>query len=247
MSSANPLILKWAKYFTPLKTVFLYYNIYVRNAKFFLNHSQWGEDKKIIKLFDKNKKGTYVDIGCFHPVRQNNTYKLHKLGWSGINIDLNPLSIDLFNVARPNDINICAAISNRAGTKNLFFDHKLSSLNTISKNHTLFIKKAFGIKNLKRKKIKTTTLDNLLNKNNIKKVDFMNIDIEGHEFDVLKKINFRNFDIKVICVEIVDYENYSKKIKINKKKNFKLLKKKNYFLKFKTYINYIFVKHGYKI
>ena len=132
---------------------------------------------------------------------------MNKRGWRGINIDLNPLSIDLFNVARPDDINICAAISNRTGTKNLFFDHKLSSLNTISKNHTLFIKKAFGIKNLKKKKIRTTTLDNLLNKNNIKRVDFMNIDIEGHEFNVLKNINFKNFDIKVICVEIGDYEN----------------------------------------
>ena len=245
MSSANPLILKWAEHFTPLKTIFLYYNIYVRNAKFFLKHSQWGEDKKIIKLFDKNKKGTYLDIGCFHPIRQNNTYLLHKLGWRGINIDLNPLSIDLFNIARPDDINICIVVSNSKGIKNLFFDHKLSSLNTISKNHTLFIKKAFGINNLKKKKIKTTTLNDLLNKNNIKKIDFMNIDIEGHEFDVLKNINFKNFDIKVICVEIVDYENYSKKIKINKKKILKLLKKNNYILKFKTYINYIFIKRAH--
>jgi hypothetical protein len=35
--------------------------------------------------------------------------------------------------------------------KDLFFDHQLSSLNTISKNHTLFIKNAFGNKNLKYK------------------------------------------------------------------------------------------------
>ena len=247
MSSANPLMLKWAKYFTPLKTIFLYYNIYIRNAKFFLNHSQWGEDKKIVKLFDKDKKGIYVDIGCFHPIRQNNTYKFYKLGWRGVNVDLNPLSIDLFNVARPKDINICAAISDRKKTKSLFYDHQLSSLNTISKNHTLFIKKAFGIANLKKKKIKTNTLDSLLIKNNMKKIDFMNIDIEGHELEVLNSINFKKFDIRVICDEIVDYENYSKKIRINKKKIFKLLKSNNYYLKFKTYINYVFVKRGYKI
>ena len=168
---------------------------------------------------------------------------MYKYGWRGVNIDLNRLTIDLFNVARPKDINICAAVSNKKGFKNLFFDHQLSSLNTISKNHTIFIKKAFGNKNLIKRKIKTTTITNLLRKANIKKIDFLNIDIEGHELEVLKTLNFNHFDIKVICVEIVNYDIYSKKIKINKNKIFKILKKNNYILKFKTYVNYIFVKN----
>ena len=168
---------------------------------------------------------------------------MYKLGWSGVNIDLNPLTIELFKVARPNDINICAAVSNSSGVRNLFFDHDLSSLNTISKNHTLFIEKAFGTKDLKRKKIKTTTLNNLLMKVKIKKIDFMNIDIEGHELDVLKTFNFKYFDIKVICIEIVNYDYYSKSIKINKNEIFKILKKNNYRLKFNTVVNYIFVKN----
>ena len=243
MSSSKPLILKWSEKYPSFKKLFLYYNIYVRNFKFFFKNSQFGEDKKIIKLFKKNAKGIYVDIGCFHPIRQNNTYLMYKYGWRGVNIDLNRLTIDLFNVARPKDINICAAVSNKKGFKNLFFDHQLSSLNTISKNHTIFIKKAFGNKNLIKRKIKTTTITNLLRKANIKKIDFLNIDIEGHELEVLKTLNFNHFDIKVICVEIVNYDIYSKKIKINKNKIFKILKKNNYILKFKTYVNYIFVKN----
>ena len=243
MSSANPTILKLSKKYPSIKKIYLYYNIYIRNFKFFFRTSQFGEDKKIIKLFDKNKKGTYVDVGCFHPTRQNNTYLMYKLGWSGVNIDLNPLTIELFKVARPNDINICAAVSNSNGVKNLFFDHDLSSLNTISKNHTLYIEKAFGKKDLKKKKIKTTTLDNLLKKEKISKIDFMNIDIEGHELEVLKTFNFKHFDIRVICIEIVNYDYYSKSIKINKNEIFKLLKKNNYTLKFNTVVNYIFIKN----
>ena len=242
MSSENSLFLKWSKSYPIVKNLFLYYNIYIRNLKFFFKNSQFGEDKKIIKLFDKTKKGTYLDLGCFHPIRQNNTYLMYKLGWSGINIDLNPLTIELFNVARPKDINICAAVSNKKGARNLFFDHHLSSLNTISKNHTLFIQKAFGKKDLKKKKIMTSTLNSLLKKNNIRKIDFMNIDIEGHELEVLKTLNFKYFDIKVICIEIVNYDYYSKNIKINKNKILKILKRNNYLLKFKTYVNYIFIK-----
>ena len=236
MSSANSKILKFSIGYPSLKKIFLYYNIYIRNFKFFFKNSQFGEDKRIIKLFDKDKKGIYVDVGCFHPIRQNNTYLMHRLGWSGINIDLNPLSIELFNIARPKDINICAAVSNKRGVRNLFFDHQLSSLNTISKNHTLFIKKIFGTRNLIKKKIKTTTLTNLLKRRKIKRVDFMNIDIEGHELEVLKTLNFNYFHIKVICIEIL----------MNKNKIFKILKKNNYKLNFKSYVNYIFVRNENK-
>jgi len=242
MSSTDSLFFKWSKTYPLVKYIFLYYNIYIRNLKFFFNNSQFGEDKKIIKLFKDQKNGTYLDLGCFHPIRQNNTYLFYKLGWKGINIDLNPLTIELFNIARPNDVNICAAISGNKGLKYLFFDHELSSLNTISKNHTLFLKKAFNKTNLTKRKIKTDTLNNVLKKNGINKIDFMNIDIEGNELEVLKTINFNKFDIRVICIEIVNYDFYSDKIKINKKKIFNILKKNNYRLRFKTFVNYIFVK-----
>ena len=96
---------------------------------------------------------------------------------------------------------------------------------------------------LKKKKIKTTTLSNLLKKEKISKIDFMNIDIEGHELEVLKTFNFKHFDIRVICIEIVNYDYYSKSIKINKNEIFKLLKKNNYTLKFNTVVNYIFIKN----
>jgi len=134
------------------------------------------------------------------------------------------------------------AISDKKGTKDLFFDNELSSLNTINKNHTLFLKKAFNKINFKKKKIKTNTLNNILKKYKINKIDFMNIDIEGNELEVLKKIDFKKIYIKVICIEIVNYEFYSNNIKINKKKIFQILKKNNYNLRFKTFVNYIFVK-----
>ena len=242
MSSANSLFFKFSKAYPIFKNIFLYYNIYIRNFKFFFHSSQFGEDKKIIKLFKEKKNGTYLDLGCFHPIRQNNTYLFHKLGWKGINIDLNPVSIELFNIARPKDINICMAISSKKGSKNLFFDHELSSLNTISKNHTLFLKKAFGKTNLKKRKIKTNTINSILKKHNIKEIDFMNIDIEGNELEVLKALNLKKIAIKVICIEIVNYQIYSNDIKINKKKIINILKKNNYRLKFKTFVNYIFVK-----
>ena len=127
MSSSKSLFLNLSEKFSALRKFYLYYNIYIRNIKFFFNNSQFGEDKKIIKLFKNyNRIGTYLDIGCFHPTKQNNTYLMYKLGWRGINIDLNPLSIELFKIARPKDLNICAAVSDKKKIKNLFYHHALS-------------------------------------------------------------------------------------------------------------------------
>ena len=95
------------------------------------------------------------------------------------------------------------------------------------------------MKNLKKKKIHTQTLDELLRKKNIKKIDFFNIDIEGHELKALKTIDFNYFNIKVICIEIISF---AKNINKREKEIYKFFKKKKYRPKFKIGINHIFIK-----
>ena len=113
MPSSKSRALNIYKKYKFLRPLYVFYNIYIRNFKFLYNGSQFGEEEILKKLFRKNFKGTYLDIGCFHPTKFNNTNKLYKAGWTGINIDLNPFTIDLFKFARPRDINICAALSNK--------------------------------------------------------------------------------------------------------------------------------------
>ena len=81
--------------------IYLYYNLYIRHKGFLSRkrYSQWGEDEFIAEFFKDNQNGIYLDIGCFNPFMYSNTCLLHKKGWSGINIDINPTSIDLFNIA----------------------------------------------------------------------------------------------------------------------------------------------------
>jgi hypothetical protein len=180
---------------------YLYYNLYVRH-KGFLNrksYSQWGEDKEIDSFFKDQEKGKYIDIGCFHPFMYNNTYLLYLKGWSGYNIDMNPTSIDLFNIARPKDINICSAISERNKTVNAFYDDPFSPLNTIDKDfYELSKGKAFA--NSKEKIIKTSNFEYISKKIN-NKIDFINIDVEGLDFEVLKQINLEKFEVNLIAIE----------------------------------------------
>ena len=97
---------------TLLYYIYLYYHLYVRYKLFYKkkNYSQFGEDLFLVDFFKKKPIGKFVDLGAYHPMKFNNTYMLYKKGWSGINIDLNSSTIDMFNIVRKRDKNIFHSI-----------------------------------------------------------------------------------------------------------------------------------------
>ncbi len=242
MKNTKSKFLNFSKKYTYLRKFYLFYNIYIRNYKFLKNGSQFGEDKFILNKFEKNYKGKFLDIGCYHPTKHNNTYLLYKNGWSGINIDLNPLTIELFDFARPNDKNLNIAISNEESVKKLYFIDELNTQNTLDYNHLSFLKDHHNIKNseITEKEINTKKIDQVLKDLNFNSIDFMNIDIEGHEIDVLKEIDFNKFFINLLCVEMINHNDKSKQ---NNKEIDDLLKKNNYKLIEKFDFNYIYEKN----
>ena len=112
--------------------IYLYYNLYIRHKAYLkkTRYSQWGEDQYIVDFFKDKKNGVYFDVGCFHPFMYSNTCLLHNKGWQGINIDINSTSIDLFNIARPKDINLCTTIDENKSEFKYYFDHQFSPVNT---------------------------------------------------------------------------------------------------------------------
>tara|TARA_B100000427_G_scaffold60746_1_gene47813 strand:+ start:554 stop:1285 length:732 start_codon:yes stop_codon:yes gene_type:complete len=242
MGNTKSKFLNISKKYSFLKKFYYFYNIYIRNYKFLNNGSQFGEDRFILNKFKKNYNGKFLDIGCYHPTKHNNTYLLYKNGWSGINIDLNPLTIELFNFARPRDENLNVAISDEESTRKLYFLDELNTQNTLDNNHLSFLKDHHNIQSseITEKEIKTKKIDQILTDYNLYNIDFMNIDIEGHEVNVLKKLNFDKFSIKLLCVEMINHNETSK---INNKEIDDLLKKNNYKLLEKFDFNYIYEKN----
>tara|TARA_B110000967_G_scaffold70344_1_gene72843 strand:+ start:140 stop:838 length:699 start_codon:yes stop_codon:yes gene_type:complete len=161
----------------------------------------FGSVDLLINYYFKNKqKGIYLDVGCQHPISNNNTYLLYKKGWSGINIDLDLKSIQLFNLARSRDININAAVSSGKFTKDLFFYHDKSAINTIEK-------KIAAYQTAKVKEVRTVvtkTLNDILKDYLVNKVDYLNIDVEGHEIDVLNGFDINKFSPEIISIEFLD-------------------------------------------
>ena len=180
-------------------------NIYLKNKYFFKrkSYAMDGEDTAINVFNKKTEKGFYVDIGAHHPIQRNNTHLLFKKGWEGINIDVNKFSIDLFNFLRPRDLNLQIAVSDKEGEISFFYQKKFSQLNTTDKE----IAKENFQGNFQEKIVKCQTIQNILDnsKHKNKKIDFLNIDVEGAEMKVLNTLNFEIYDPSLICVEILGY------------------------------------------
>ena len=164
------------------------------------SYSFGGSDLLIDYIFKSKKSGFYLDIGCQHPVSNNNTYLLYRRGWNGINIDLDSKNIRLFNLERPNDINICKCVSSDNSKKNLFFFHQGSPINSLEKK-TIKDKSNYTLK-----KIDTYTLNSILEDQKIRNIDYFNLDVEGHEIEILKNFDIKLYKPKVISVEFIDYQ-----------------------------------------
>ena len=88
--------------------------------------------KKILK---KIKKGIYLDIGCYHPIKDSNTALLYNNGWKGINIDISKESIEMFKIFRPNDLNLNFGISTKNGYEKAYFEKDISTLSSLDSTY----------------------------------------------------------------------------------------------------------------
>ena len=166
-----------------------------RGIKEKVQYSINGEDLFLNNYFKDVSKGRYIDIGAFHPFRSSNTYKLYKKGWSGLNIDLSKTSIDLFKLARPNDINLNLVISDKKEETVVYQNKDLSKWNTINPTWA-----SMYLKNPYSKEVCSDTLNNVLKKYNSQsnKFELINIDTEGSEYFILKNIDFDKYKFNLI-------------------------------------------------
>ena len=179
------------------KFFYFYYQFLKSKFKPRLAYSHWGVDLIITKLLNSRNKGIYIDVGCHHPFLNNHTYLLYKSGWEGINIDVDYNSIDMFNFFRKSDVNIQTAVTDHKGEVDLFFYHNRAAKNTISKE--------FGSGAKEKKKINSDTLNNIIENSKFKnsKIDFVSIDVEGNEMNVLNGFNLKKYKPKLILLEFI--------------------------------------------
>lgn len=206
----------------------LYYNKYSKKS-----FSISSVDLILERIFSNFKDGIYLDIGCNHPIKYNNTYLLFKKGWKGINVDLDNDSIKQFNLMRKNDHNVNVLITSKDNEeKDLYFYHKRSAINTISKD----LAEKRQTKPINIKKLKGLSINTIIEKSPFqgKKINLLSIDIENYEYEALKEFNFNKYNIDVIVSEVTDLDSSTLELynnsleKITGSKIYDLLTRNNY-------------------
>ena len=167
-----------------------------------LSFSQEGEDLILKRMFERQESGFYVDVGAHHPQRFSNTYYFYLKGWRGINIDAMPDSMKPFREIRPEDINIEAAISDSSELLTFYIFNE-PALNGFSKEISTSRDGLSNYQITDTKDIKTKTLSKILGEHlpQNKSIDFLSIDVEGLDYQVLLSNDWSKYRPKVILVE----------------------------------------------
>ena len=166
--------------------------------------SQAGQDKMIKKnFFDGKKNGFFIEIGAYDGISGSNCYHFERfLNWDGIAIEPSNIQFEklkknrkckVLNNAISDEvkevefIEVTEGLTQMSGINDSSFERnfKIISNNQASKTDSI--------------KLKTITFDEIVPKN--KDIDYLSIDIEGGEMNLLKSIDFKTNSIKVISVE----------------------------------------------
>lgn len=163
--------------------------------------SQEGEDLILARYFNKSN-GVFVDIGAHHPYRYSNTFRFYKRGWRGLNIDPLPGTKGLFDKERPEDITLEIAISNTTGYMD-YYMFELPELNTFSKSQADSYNQKWEMKEIRNVKV-TKLKDVFEDLKFTTEIDFMTVDVEGHEMEVLQSNDWEIFRPEVLLIENLD-------------------------------------------
>ena len=160
-------------------------------------------------IFKGFKNGVFVDVGAHDGVLINNTlYFENTNNWTGINIEPIKKVYDMLVINRPNSINLNCAVCNYDGETdficNAGYTEMLSGIkDNYDQRHFERLKRENDIKGSTTEIIKVNTkkLETIFKENNISHVNYLSIDVEGAEFEVIKSIDFDKVFIDVIGFE----------------------------------------------
>lgn len=202
-----------------------------------ISYAQCGEDLIACWLMGgllKGKQPSYMDIGANDPRMLSNTYLMYRNGGRGILVEPNTRMCKKLKKVRSGDTVVNCGVAEKKGKLTYYFMDK-DVLNTFSKEEAeRYVK--FGRRIIEKKEIQVVTINDIMEKYG--KVDFLSIDVEGKEFDILKALDFTRFAPLAICAETQEFYG-------TKRENFKeineFLEQKGYMIFADTMLNTIYV------
>ena len=174
-------------------------------------HSQYNQDKFLeVSVFKGYKNGVYMDVGAHDGISINNTLYFEEThGWTGINVEPIKSVFDKLVANRPSAINLNCAVCNSDG-ETYFLCNKgetemISGIkDTFDTRHIQRLARENRRFHAKTKTIKVPTkrMETILDDCQVKHINYLSVDVEGAEFEVIRSINFDK-----VFIDVIDFEN----------------------------------------
>lgn len=181
----------------------------------------------LLRYVGEKTEGFFIDIGAHHPLRFSNTAAFYLNGWRGLNIDADQKLIELFAQYRPLDINVTAGVGSneRVETLYIFNEPALNTFDNKLAQERVDVTEEYKI--VEQRRVRIRTLANILNEQLPlgTHIDFMSIDVEGRDYDVLTSNDWNRYRPDYLLVEVSDVHNL---LDVEKCKTTRFLKSNGY-------------------
>lgn len=212
-----------------------------RKKRYNKSYSQSGEDLIVRRALSRMhiKKPVYIDIGAHHPVKLNNTYLLYKEHGNGLLIEPNPAFIKHLKAKRKRDIILPYGLGATSQDTMDFFIMSNDYLSTFSKEEAENIENEGKNSIVEIIKVPIITVEEVIRTYLKTCPNYISLDTEWLDFEILKSWDFHICQPEVFCVETITYTQSN----TEKKRNeiFQFMHKKGYMVYADTYINTIFI------
>ena len=148
-------------------------------------------------ILKKIKQGTYLDCGCYHPFKGSQTKYLYDSGWKGTCIDISCETVKLFKIFRPKDLNLNIGLSTETKKQYAYFEKNISEISSLDKNYLSLI----GRKVKFKRKIQVMSLRDLRKKFSLDKINFLKIDCENVDEQIILKASYKDLDADFLSLE----------------------------------------------
>ncbi|MBU0909465.1 MAG: FkbM family methyltransferase, partial [Proteobacteria bacterium] len=165
-----------------------------------ISYSQNFEDVLLERVFKRQKKGFYIDVGAADPSFFSVTKHFYQRGWNGINIEPIPSVCERLRKERPRDINLQVGLGAEIGRATLY-ETEFMECSSFDRSEADFVAGKFGESEPKSYNVEIMTLAQVCQQYVKGRIDFLKIDVEGWEEKVLMGADFSRYRPVVILIE----------------------------------------------